>query len=274
MSKAPLRNLNEYQKEFKKLLEDMAHGSIHTRDIFDDFLFMASTALRQAVHVFKTGAMDQELESSLHVLKSRYKCPNDFGKAFGCLVMALEQDQHDFLGEFYGAIEATNEKTGQFFTPSALSEACALMAFTEADYRACLARGERYSICEPAVGAGSMAIEAAKLLRQWKAHPSTYYIDATDIDLRCVRMTYIQFTLLHIPAFVRHGNTLSLEQWACWPTMAMAMNPAIPGRSIFSKEASEPTPPPPESKSTSRPLTVQGKSQPGQAGKLCLVRKA
>ena len=41
-----------------------------------------------------------------------------------------------------------------------------------------------------------------------------------DIDRRAVHMAYIQFALLHIPAVILDGNTLSLEFRDVWKTPA------------------------------------------------------
>lgn len=274
MSKAPQRNLKEAQKEFQRLLQDMSNGGYHLRDVFDDFLLKATVFLRQGVHKWRFQKFDEVIEQEMiDYLKPRYKRPNDFGAAFMVLADALENEVHDFLGEFYGAIGATNEKTGQFFTPSALSEACARMIFTREHYEETIAKGQRFSICEPCVGAGSMVIEAVKLLKEWDAHPSTYYIDATDIDLRCVRMAYIQLSLLGAPAIVRHGNTLSLELWDAWPTMTLALNPFIParaGESSPSSEGREHTP----NTSTSRQTEAPSKSLPVYKRELRLERSA
>jgi hypothetical protein len=38
--------------------------------------------------------------------------------------------------------------------------------------------------------------------------------------IRAVHMAYIQLSLLHVPAVVVHGNTLSLEEWGYWYTPA------------------------------------------------------
>lgn len=43
-------------------------------------------------------------------------------------------------------------------------------------------------------------------------------ITATDIDLKCVHMCYLQLSLYGIPAVVIHGNTLTLEEWSHWFT--------------------------------------------------------
>ena len=43
-------------------------------------------------------------------------------------------------------------------------------------------------------------------------------VDVTDISDICVYMTYIQLSLLGIPAIVEHMNTLSLEKYSTWKT--------------------------------------------------------
>ena len=44
---------------------------------------------------------------------------------------------------------------------------------------------------------------------------------ATDIDLKCVHMAYIQLSLYGIPAVIIHGNTLTVEEWSHWFTPAL-----------------------------------------------------
>src|ERR1035438_3660342 len=46
------------------------------------------------------------------------------------------------------------------------------------------------------------------------------HVTAVDVDLKCVHMAYLQFALLHIPAVIVHGNSLSLEEFGRWYTPA------------------------------------------------------
>ncbi|HIX83941.1 MAG TPA: hypothetical protein H9979_05305 [Candidatus Megamonas gallistercoris] len=39
------------------------------------------------------------------------------------------------------------------------------------------------------------------------------FIYATDIDIRCVNMCYMQLSLYGLPAVVVHGDTLALKIW-------------------------------------------------------------
>jgi len=57
-----------------------------------------------------------------------------------------------------------------------------------------------------------MLIAMSQFLKERGFFPWHYRWVATDIDQKCFHMTYIQTTLLMIPAGVTWGNTLSLEE--------------------------------------------------------------
>ena len=44
------------------------------------------------------------------------------------------------------------------------------------------------------------------------------HVTAIDVDPKCVHMAYIQFTLLHIPVVIVHGNTLAMQKYKHWFT--------------------------------------------------------
>ncbi len=46
------------------------------------------------------------------------------------------------------------------------------------------------------------------------------HVTAVDLDSTCVHAAYVQFSLLHIPATVIHGNTITLEEFSHWFTPA------------------------------------------------------
>jgi hypothetical protein len=49
------------------------------------------------------------------------------------------------------------------------------------------------------------------------------HVVAQDLDLKACHMAYVQFSLLHIPAIVIHGNSLMLEERSHWRTPAHVM---------------------------------------------------
>ena len=50
------------------------------------------------------------------------------------------------------------------------------------------------------------------------------HVTAVDVDPKSVHMAYLQFSLLHIPAIIIHGNSLNLEEFGRWYTPAHIMD--------------------------------------------------
>jgi len=77
---------------------------------------------------------------------------------------------------------------------------------------------------EPAVGSGAMVIALAEaMLDAGINYQQHLHVTAIDVDPKCVHMAYLQLSLLHIPAIIVHGNTLSLEEYGRWYTPAHIM---------------------------------------------------
>lgn len=65
---------------------------------------------------------------------------------------------------------------------------------------------------ESACGAGGMCIAVAEAMTERGLnYRACAHITAIDVDATAVHMAYIQLSLLHVPASVVHGNSLSLE---------------------------------------------------------------
>lgn len=45
----------------------------------------------------------------------------------------------------------------------------------------------------------------------------------SDIDQRCVHMTYLQLSLIGVPAIVYQRDTLTMKTWQKWETPAYIM---------------------------------------------------
>jgi hypothetical protein len=73
---------------------------------------------------------------------------------------------------------------------------------------------------EPAVG-GAMVIACAQALQDMGINYQQHmHVTAVDVDERVAHMAYVQFSLLHIPAIVVVGNSLSLDVRGVWYTPA------------------------------------------------------
>jgi hypothetical protein len=125
----------------------------------------------------------------------------------------------DVLGETYMMLDIGNDRAGQFFTPYCVSR---LMAGISIGDRCEAIEQEGFMrMQEPACGAGGMVIATADaLLSIGQNYQQTMHATCIDIDARCAHMTYLQLSMMHIPAIVVHGNALTMEVWGMWYTPA------------------------------------------------------
>lgn len=148
-----------------------------------------------------------------------------FSQIIGEVTLAMEEKPQDVLGTVFHALELHNSARGQFFTPYSI---CSMMARMTMGTREEIQQKleKRGFICaqEPAVGAGAMVIALAEAIRDMEInYQQCLHVTAIDIDPRAVHMSYIQFTLMHIPAVVLQGNSLSMTFQDAWHTLAHVM---------------------------------------------------
>lgn len=131
----------------------------------------------------------------------------------------------DYLGELYMKSETSSSKAGQFFTPYSVSKMCAQVAINENKVNEAIAQDKILTLNEPTCGAGGMILAAADVLyNQYHFNIArNLFVICSDVDIRCVHMTYLQLSLAGIPAVVYQQNTLTLETWQSWETPAYIM---------------------------------------------------
>jgi type I restriction-modification system DNA methylase subunit len=194
--------VNQYAKDFIKILENLK-PSMHAHEVFSDWLVMASAAL----YCWKK---DTAAEEEYSRISQRYT-PEEIEKHSQLLaitVEALEMTEGDFLGEVFTFAELTNSRTGQFFTPYHISHMMAEMVMGEKGFptnRVC-------KISDPCCGAGGMLIAGAMVMKRrgFNYQRDAYFV-GQDIDARCVRMAFIQLSLLGVPAVLICGDTLAMK---------------------------------------------------------------
>jgi hypothetical protein len=192
--------------------------------VFADFVEMGATAFSNGVDFGQREAREARY---MEIVK-RYK-PEEvqvFPQMLGTLVSELEDDPEDILGRTYHELELHNKWSGQYFTPFPLCRAMAKMIVSDAaDVQERIAERGFLTASEPASGSGAMVIALALELREQGVNcQQQLHVTAVDVDAKCVHMTYLQLALLHIPAVVVHGNSLSLEEYGRWYTPAHIMN--------------------------------------------------
>ena len=186
--------------------------------IFSDFVEMAAISISNAVDM---GPERQKREDRYMQIVKQY-APEEaakFPQMLGCLVNQLEDDGiSDALGKTYHELELHNKWAGQYFTPF---EICLMMAKMTLGDPIQLPECGYLTVGEPAAGSGAMILAmAAEMKAAGLNYQQNLHVTTTDVDAKCCHMAYIQLSLLHIPAVVIHGNSLSLEEWGRWYTPA------------------------------------------------------
>lgn len=201
--------------EFMKTIRELTAGRHHLWRIFSDFCEMAALSFSQVP--FKDETREQRY---MDIIKEYSKDEAaQFPKLLACVVNGLEDEHQDFLGVVFQELELSSHWHGQFFTPYTLCKMMAMMTCQDAPE--IIKQKGFITVGEPACGAGAMVIAMAEALKdQGINYQHQLHVQATDLDPTAAHMAYIQFSLLHIPAIVFIGNTISMKMTSAWPTPA------------------------------------------------------
>ncbi len=199
----------KYDQQIISLINDMSkYYSPH--QVFSDWVEMYAISISNACILLNSKLKQAREQKYLEIMK-KYKEleQNKFHELCGMLVLALEQDMVDVLGNVYMGLESGSKHTGQFFTPNHISRLTARLMPPVVDKDGII----RFT--EPTCGSGGMIIAYAKaLFEQGVNYQKKLEVIAQDIDYRCVHMCYVQLSLIGIKATVIRQNTLTLEEVA------------------------------------------------------------
>ncbi|MGU7775651.1 N-6 DNA methylase [Burkholderia sp. MR1-5-21] len=225
-----------YQREFVQMIKAFSYGQ-HTHTVFADFVELEALSISNSVD--RTQFETREKRYLEIVGKYKREDVERFPRMLGALTMSFEHrmgvsekagpdavpvfdGMTDVLGETYMMMELGNARAGQFFTPYHVSRLMAMM--TIGDGQPHIQQHGFMRMQEPACGAGGMVIATAEsLAAAGHNYQQTMHATCVDIDPVCIHMAYLQLSLLHIPAIVVHGNTLTGEVWGVWYTPAHIM---------------------------------------------------
>lgn len=198
-------------------------------NVFSDFVELGALCIANSVDK-RSEVWDKREKLYLDTIgKYRPEEQKLFPEMFADLVEALEYEltwrnaPADVLGTLFHELELHNKYKGQFFTPQ---NVCDMMgAITFGDGSELFKDNSFISLCEPCCGSGAMIFGFARAMMEKDFNYCTQLVvDATDIDLKCVYMCYLQLALYGIPGVVIHGNTLTLEEWSRWYTPVYIMH--------------------------------------------------
>ena len=215
--------MTKNKKEFIKKLQGLSQ-SRSAHQVFSDWLEIAAISMHQLPYHSGDLARDntfERLEQSYMRSIKPYGREEliVFSEMLTIVISSLGSGMgySDFLGEIAGEAELLNKGGGQFFTPYHLCRAIAKMTLGDV-YQSVREKGI-ITVCEPAVGSGSLVIASAEEIDMQAIDPRAHVqFDCTDISRDAFNMAYIQLSALGLQSVVRHGNTLSNEYWEHRPT--------------------------------------------------------
>ena len=211
------------RKELIKAIQFLGHR-YSAWQVFEDFLAMSAISISNAVDwVNREKRENQYLSIVKRYAKEEL---NMFPKMFAFLVELLEshaEHPHDILGSIFHELELHNKYKGQFFTPQHICDFMGMVAISENNLD--INKRGFISLCEPCAGSGAMILGFAKAMKKSGYNFQQHMVvTATDIDPKCVFMTYLQLSLYGIPAVVVHGDTISMKEWSRWYTPVYMLN--------------------------------------------------
>ncbi len=200
--------MKEIIKQFKELAS--------TRDlwqVYKDFLEVVAISISNACD--KDQALERE-QRYLDIIKTY--SPEQVWKItdiMGLLVLELSKEPQDVLGKIFMELELGNKWTGQVFTPLNLADLLANVAFDDKEIK----EKGYMTVTDPAVGGGVTIIGLVRAMIEKGYNPQKQLlVICGDLDIKAVHMTYIQLSLLGIPAIVKNQDALTLETMSVWYT--------------------------------------------------------
>ena len=126
---------------------------------------------------------------------------------------------NDFLGSLYMLSNSYSKTFGQFFTPYSVSVLMAKILVKNYDLTK-----EVIIVNDCCCGGGGLLIALVEELERQGVSKDKILVVGQDIDSRCVNMSYIQLSLLGIPAVILKGDTLTYKFSDIWRTPAYFLN--------------------------------------------------
>lgn len=204
-----------------KFIEKSAY-KVNTGKLISDVFECGALAISNLVDKTQYDAREQRyLQIINQYAKSEQNLISEIFAQIFALCSSVTYDDgvfDDYLGELFMKCNQGNDRTGQFFTPYHISKLMAKISFTKND----IERDEIITINDCCCGGGGLLIAALDVLQNDYGvnYARNCYMDAGDIDARCVHMTYLALSLAGVPAIIKHQNALTRELWSVWRTPA------------------------------------------------------
>lgn len=205
--------VTEHTRQFVKLFEKL-RGRYDAFNVYSDFLAMSAISISNAVNPHEGREQEYQRIAKNYTDKEQTL----FSEMFTCIVAEMEPAAgevpryYDVLGELFGGLQLHDSWKGQFFTPQCISDFMALV--TVGDFEEKISKRGYIKMNEPAIGGGSTVIGAVNAMFKKGYNPcKQLLVVGYDLDPRCVHMSYIQLSLMGVPAMIQQRNSLSGESY-------------------------------------------------------------
>ncbi len=180
---------------------------------------ISNTAMRPLKDTDSFSELWQERETEYLNIMSKYnkKEARIIAQMFTLLVFELEdmvqlRKFDDVLGKLYTTLGLADSKKAQTFTPYDVCRTMANITIDKVNIKQAIKEKGYIKISDSACGAGATLIASIEkcdtLFNKLNYQNHVMYI-CQDIDDLCVKMCYIQLSLLGVCAIIKHGDTLS-----------------------------------------------------------------
>ena len=209
--------------EIIKAIDKLGY-SFDTHTFMSDMFECGAIAISNKVDFTKYDSREERYKQIIKKYKPQEQqiMAEIFAKIFALLSSVVYDNGtfNDYLGEIFMRTKQGNSKNGQFFTPYHVSKLCAKMVITNPTDKQ--TKDGIITINDPCCGSGGMLIAGLDVLQNDYnvnyAHDC--FIEAGDIDARCVHMAYLQLSLAGVPAIIKHQDSLTRQLWDVWKTPA------------------------------------------------------
>ena len=208
----------DHYREFVKTFDGFRYKH-DIYNVFRDFCELCAISISNAV------LPDAKREGHYLDIVKRYDAESTalFPKLLAELTLAMEVSLDDHLGKAFNELEQSNKDRGQFFTPYSISRLMADLTVDTSLQKRIKQQGF-VTVGEPACGSGGMIIALCHaMMDKGINYQQAMHVTAWDVDPRAAHMTYVQLALVHCPAIIVQGNTLTQEVKDVWRTPAHVM---------------------------------------------------
>lgn len=200
--------MEEIIRQFEKLAKEKDMWQVYR-----DFLEITAITISNAYDIIHS----KEREERYMDIAKTYTPEqlNEFSKIMAMVVLEMEKEPQDILGRVFMELDLGSKWKGQVFTPLHVAD---LMADMTLDTKEIEDKGH-VTVYDSAVGGGVTIIGLVRAMIEQGYNPQKQLlVICGDLDIKAVHMTYIQLSLLGIPAIVKNQDALTLETKSIWYT--------------------------------------------------------